>query len=109
MFLSKQLIVFECTLGEEVQKSIQLQNLLNQTVHYQVKIEGSNDYKLGDEHLQIEPKAVVKYYVKFVSRISDPQMAKIYFLPKKDSIQQPEIIVFELTSKIIGRVNDRIY
>ena len=52
-----QPIVFSCTLGSHVVKTIELTNPTNKTVAYWVKLDGSTDFVLNDDdNFRIEPK-----------------------------------------------------
>jgi hypothetical protein len=67
-----QPIVFQCVLGEEVVKSIDLTNSTAKPISYWVKYEGHPDFQLeGEESIKIEPNKVPTHYkIKFTSRIS---------------------------------------
>ena len=50
-------VVFKCILGEEVVRTIELNNPSNKPVTYSVKYEGSDDFQLlSDDRFRIEPK-----------------------------------------------------
>lgn len=64
-------ILFTCVLGEEVTKTIELNNPTAKPVSYWVKYEGSPDFKPEFEDcFKIEPKKTFPFKVKFTSRVS---------------------------------------
>lgn len=103
-------VVFKCILGEEVVRAIELTNPSSKAVTYQVRYEGSEDFKImGEEKFRIEPKEVYKFQVKFVSRVSTPVKGKIMFINVKENSLTAAALVFELQSEIVGRTSDRIW
>ncbi len=90
-------IVFQCILGEEVVKNIELSNPTNKQISYYVNLEAHPDFSLeSDESLIIEPKSTYKVRIKFTSRISDPVTGKVTFTNKKDSNISAAALVFDL-------------
>jgi len=86
-----QLVEFECILGEQVVKLIELNNSTHKGISYYVRYEGSSDFVIEESSFKIEPKSIYKFKVtyiikkvKFISRISTPQKLRIWFTNKKD-------------------------
>ena len=86
-YVSKgQPIIFSCTLGEEVIKTIELTNPTTKPISYWVKYDGSSDFKPEFEDcFKIEARQTFKFKVKFVSRVSKAQTGRITFTNKKES------------------------
>jgi len=68
--------VFECILGEELIKEIELHNPSSKTINYWVSYEGSKDFNIKNagnldyECVKIEPRQKIQFKIKFQSRIS---------------------------------------
>ena len=102
--------MFQCILGEEVIKSIDLTNPTNKAVSYWVKYEGHPDFSLeSDDNFKIEPKGTVKFKIKFTSRVSQPVSGRLIFTNKKESNVQAAALVFDLKSNITGRVSEKLW
>ncbi|KAL4498636.1 hypothetical protein ABPG72_019754 [Tetrahymena utriculariae] len=103
-----QPIIFQCVLGEEVIKNIELQNPTNKPISYWVQLESQGgDFSLeSDDNFVIEPKQTYKFKVKFTSRISESVSGRIRFTNKKESNVSAAALVFELKSQIIGRISE---
>ncbi len=69
-------ILFECVLGEELVKEIELINPTNKEINYWVSYDGSVDFSIKNagnidyDCVKIEPKSKIVYKVKFTSRLS---------------------------------------
>ncbi|EGR27115.1 hypothetical protein IMG5_201370 [Ichthyophthirius multifiliis] len=102
-------IIFSCVLGEEVIRNIILSNPTNRIISYQVRMEGSNHFKMeSDENFAIEPKSTASFKVKFTSKVSDVVTGRIFFNNKKQSNVQAAALVFDLKSQITSRVSEKI-
>lgn len=83
-------IIFECVLGEEVIKEIDLHNPSGKTINYWVSYEGSKDFNIKNagnidpDCVRLEPKQKVAYKVKYSSRISSSVEGRLTFTNKKD-------------------------
>ena len=56
--------MFDCILGEQTVKYIELENNLNKNITYQVKYEGSNDFVIDENSvIKIEGKSSYKFKV----------------------------------------------
>ncbi|EGR31281.1 hypothetical protein IMG5_114390, partial [Ichthyophthirius multifiliis] len=106
----QQPIIFSCVLGEEIAKIIEINNPTLKPISYWVSLEGSEDFKLDSEdNFRIESKGTFKYRVKFYSRVSNVQTARIAFTNKKESTSIASAIVFDLKSQITGRISEQIW
>lgn len=104
-----QPIVFNCVLGEEVVKSIDLTNNTSKPISYWAKYEGHPDFQLeGDDSFKVEPgKTPYHYKIKFCSRISQTVSGRVTFTNKKETNVQAAALVFELRSQITGRRSEK--
>lgn len=104
-------IIFNCVLGEDIVKNIELTNPTNKAISYWVQLESlTGDFSLeSDDSFQIEPKETFKYKVKFTSRVSESVTARIRFTNKKESNATAAALVFDLKSQIMGRVSDQTW
>jgi len=59
--------------------------------------------------IKIDPKATVKYRVKFTSRVAEEQSARITFSNNKQNEALVSAIVFVLKSHITGRISEKIW
>lgn len=68
---SKEPILFECVLGENCTKMIELENSSSKVVTYFVRYEGSSDFVIDETNpIKIEAKSQHKFKVSFVSRVT---------------------------------------
>lgn len=104
-----QPIIFNCVLGEEVVKSIDLTNNTSKPISYWAKYEGHPDFQLeGEDSFKVEPgKQPYHYKIKFCSRISQAVSGKVTFTNKKETNIQAATLVFELRSQISGRRSEK--
>jgi len=64
-------IIFECTLGDEIIKEIELVNPTAKEINYWVSYDGSNDFNIKNagnidyDTIRLEPKSKIIYKVKF--------------------------------------------
>lgn len=95
-----QPIIFQCVLGEEVVKNVELSNPTNKPISYWVQLEPANgDFSLeSEDSFVIEPKSTFKFKVKFISRVSESVTGRIRFTNKKESNVSAAALVFELKS-----------
>lgn len=77
--------MFSSCLMEEMQKSIELINNTNRTIHYWVKYDGSPDFIKESDSVTIQPKSVYKFKVKFTARLSRQVKGILTFTNKKES------------------------
>jgi hypothetical protein len=57
-------VIFQCQLGDNITKSIEIRNPSNKTVYYWVKIEGSKDFYFEDkDYISIEPKSSYNFNI----------------------------------------------
>lgn len=84
-------------------KNIELSNPSKNPISYWVKLDGSPDFSVDDDHVSIMPGETVNFAIKFQSRISNPVMGKIIFTNKKEGNIQAAAMVFELVSNVYER------
>jgi len=102
-YISKHTIEFPAVLGDLVTKNIELTNPSKNPISYWVKLEGSDDFKIEEDNVRIEPNQQVNFPIKFQSRISHPVTGKIIFTNKKEGNIQAAAMVFELVSNVYER------
>jgi len=112
-FIPRDTLIFSCTLGDTILKSVNLANNTNKRIQYIIKKEGSDDFNIGSPHnlvsseIKIDPNTPhgVDFNIAFKSRISAPVQGKIYFISTKNegSSMQAAPLVFLLESKITSR------
>jgi hypothetical protein len=91
-------------LGDEIVKEIELTNSTSSAINYWVNLEGSSDFSTKNcgnaEHdcVKIEPKSKVQFKVRFVSRITLAQTARLTFFNKKAEGINASALVFDLKS-----------
>ena len=78
----------------------ELSNPTLKTIYYWVKYEGNNDFTPETDEVRIDPKSIVKFKVKFSSRISKSVGGRITFTNKKEGNAQAAALVFELKSNV---------
>ena len=104
-YLPKQTIEFECILDEVITKNITMHNPTNKPLTYFVKLEGIEDFSIDNDICVVGPKQIGSFPVKFHARISKPVYSRITFKSKKESAIMAAPLVFDLKSKIKGRVS----
>ncbi len=66
-----EFIIFECILGDEIIKEIELSNPTNSQISYWVNLEGSSDFttkncgNIENDTIKIEPKSKAAFKVNF--------------------------------------------
>ena len=99
-------IVFNCTLGETITKSIDLKNHSNKPISYWVKYIGSPDFSLPEnETIKIEANSSHSFKVKFISRVSQSVKGRLTLTNKKETNVIASALVFDLVSEIKGRIS----
>jgi hypothetical protein len=102
-----QPVVFQCVLGKDTSRILELNNPTNKPISYWVKYEGAPDFILeGDDCIKIDSKQTYKYKIKFVSRVSQPVQGRVTFTNKRESNINAATLVFDLKSLIIGRISE---
>jgi hypothetical protein len=100
-FIARQLIEFRGHLGDKVVKEIELSNPASTSISYTVTLEGSSDFSVADQVIQVEPRATKKVAITFNSRFSKSTEARISFFSRRKGPAQPiSVIVFNLKSII---------
>jgi hypothetical protein len=69
-----------------------------------VKYDGHSDFSTEENNIRIEPRSIVKYKVKFVSRISTPVTGRLTFSNKKETNAQAAALVFDLKSNVLKKI-----
>ena len=77
-------IEFPTDLNVEVMKSIELTNPSGKPLVYTVRLEGCQDFSIGEPVVRIEPKSTVQYQVSCTPRITLPTEARITFMSRRD-------------------------
>lgn len=100
-------VVFQCVLGQDCVRYLELVNSTPKPISYWVKYEGVPDFILeGGDCFKVEPKFPYKYKIKFVSRVSQPVTGRITFTNKRESTISAATLVYDLKSLIVGRVSE---
>ena len=106
-YLPKTTIDFECVLGQTVTKSIELRNPSKSKISYFVTIEGSPDFSIEAQEVDLEPLATISFPVEFTSRFSSTVSARLMFraAPQAGSGggASAATMVFELKSAVHSR------
>jgi hypothetical protein len=90
-------------LNDTVIKKIQLTNPSQKRISYGVTIEGSADFSIHENNVQIDAGGKAEFPVSYFARITKPVQARISFKANTDGANQGAPIVFDLLSKVVGR------
>ena len=93
-------VLFQCTLGTEVVKNIELTNPTTKQIAYYVRKDGHSDFTIECDSVKIEPKSTIKFRVKFHAKLSKSVEAKLTFTNKREGNAQAAALVFDLKSEI---------
>ena len=104
-FTPKDTIKFECILNDTLIKTITVNNNTPKKISYEVSLEGIKDFSIRENSISLEPGQKKEFLVKFVARISKPVTARITFRRAKESTSVGAPLVYDLKSKIKGRVS----
>jgi hypothetical protein len=103
-------VVFQCVLGKECVRLLDIYNPTTKAVSYWVNYEGVPDFTLeGESCFKIEPKTSIKYKIKFISRVSQPVQGRVTFTNKRESSVAAATLVFDLKSQIVGRISEQTH
>lgn len=104
-YLPRTSIEFSGVLGQTIVKSIELRNPSTSTITYYVTIEGSPDFTIDTQTLELEPQATVAYSVEFTSRFSSEVTARLMFRAQSNGGGgvTAATMVFELKSAVHSR------
>ena len=103
-------VIFQCVLGSECTRNLELQNPTSKSISYWVRYEGAPDFILdGEDSFRIEPKQTYQYKVRFVSRLGQSVTGRITFMNKLDGNATASTLVFELKSEIVGRISEQTH
>lgn len=101
--MPKGKIEFQGVLGNPVQKTIELRNPSRKPVKYDVTIQGSDDFILSSEVVEIAPNSHSDYLITLKARFFEPTSAKVTFWGVRQQGLAGRSIVFQLTSKMTSR------
>lgn len=114
-------VVFECALGEESVRTIDLHNPAAEPIAYNVTLEplgesssgtasGSTSsgalppvFAVADRAIRIEPGATISFPVTARTLFSRPSRARLTFRSRRDGTAQASSLVFELITSVISR------
>lgn len=103
-------IVFQCVLGKDVIRTLDIHNPTNKAISYWVKYEGAPDFVLeSDDYFKIEPKQSYQFRIRFISRVSLPVQGRVTFTNKRESSISAATLVYDLKSQIVGRVSEEVH
>ncbi len=105
-YLPRTTIEFAGVLGQTIVKSIELRNPSKSPITYYVTIEGSEDFTIEGQQLELAPQATVPFPVEFTSRFSSEVSARLMFRAQGESGgggATAATMVFELVSKVHSR------
>jgi len=110
-YIPKTTIEFSCIVRESIVKYIELSNPTNKPIYYRVRLEGSNDFVLENDeregNIELQPKSVIKFPVKFNARVSSEVTGRIMFTNKRESNTHAAALVFNLKSNIKGMNSEK--
>jgi len=76
----------------------------SRTICYWVKLEGHSDFSIESDRVKLDARGgTIKFPITFISRVSVPVKARIFFTNHNDGSQRAAALVFDLTSNITGR------
>jgi len=102
-FVPRDVIEFECVLGETVVKTIGLNNTSKNRILYSVKLEGSGDFSIKEDSISLDPGQKKEFVVRFESRITEAVYARLSFKGDRDVVSGGVPLVYDLVSHISGR------
>lgn len=100
-------IVFSCSLGQVITKSIEITNPSKQAITYTAKIEGSRAYSIESEaEFVIEGKKTYEIKIKYISNMNVNNMpATLTMTGKVTPKITPSTFIFMLSSVTLGRIS----
>jgi hypothetical protein len=101
--IPKGKIEFQGVLGKPVQKTVELRNPSKKPVRYQVTLQGSDDFVLSSDEVDIPPHSHCDYLITLNSKFFEPTSAKVTFWGVRQHGLAGRSIVFHLTSKMTSR------
>lgn len=101
--IPKGKIEFGGVLGNPVLKTIELRNPSKKPVKYDVTIQGSDDFILSQEEVEIAPHSHADYLITLKARFFEPTSAKVTFWGVRQQGLAGRSMVFQLTSKMTSR------
>ena len=104
-YLPRTTIEFSGVLSQTITKSIELRNPSKAPIKYFVTIEGSPDFTIETQELELEPQATVAFPVEFTSRFSSEVTARLMFRAQSSGGGgvTAATMVFELKSNVHSR------
>lgn len=92
--LPKETIVFDCYLGDQLAKLLDVQNPFNKPVTYAIRIEGSADFSTTEKTVRVEPHRLCSIKVSFNSRTSEPSKAYLLLIAPREGTHLALPMVF---------------
>lgn len=101
-YIPKCAITFSCTLGDDVTKTIELNNPASKPINYWINIEGSSDFFVEDQkEIILSAKSKGSLAVTFRSRLSSEVTAKLSLTSRNaEGYASAAAMVFELKSHV---------
>ena len=101
--IPKSKIEFQGVLGNPVLKTIELRNPSKKPVKYDVTIQGSSDFILSSDTVEIGAHSHVDYLITLKARFFEPTSAKITFWGVRQQGLAGRSMVFQVASKMTSR------
>ncbi|KAJ3410473.1 Cilia- and flagella-associated protein 47 [Chytridiales sp. JEL 0842] len=100
-FIPKATIDFHGGLHVQVIKHIELSNPTNKPLTYLAKLDGSADFQLADSApIVLPPKSTARVPLRFMSRFSQPSIARLTLYTRKMGLNNASILIFNLTGSV---------
>jgi hypothetical protein len=106
-FMPKTTIVFTGTLGVPIQKCIELRNPSRRKIAYTVILEGSEDFMMEVDRIEIEPRSSASFPIQLNARFSHMVEGRLTFRSKREAGVSAATMVFQLRSDIRSRQAQR--
>lgn len=102
-YVPRTLIEFSGTLGQVVQKTIELKNPSKKSISYQVELEGSPEFTIQGSLVTLDPLGTSSFLVELRPKFSRSVEARLTFRSEKDGTVAAAPLVFGLKSCIHSR------
>lgn len=97
-YVPKTTIEFTGKLQQKVVRSLELSNPSKSDVAYRVRVDGSEEFSVGEQFVVLPAKGTLAFPIEFVGKFTKPSRARLTFLPKREGLSCGTVMVFDLHS-----------
>jgi hypothetical protein len=99
-YVPKTTVKFKGKLLDKITKTIELSNPTKYSIDYAVTLDGSDDFKLSDTKLHLEPKATATFAISITPRFTRKVDARVMFLSGRGGTMSAATMVFGLETEV---------